>query len=218
MLGVTGFPRVQNYAKQCLGRVDVKFPTCLDATDVPQVLRRQLFKSPYRYRWNPELAQEQWWIDALTVDPVELLKKLRIIWRRGVPQPVLQSKVHNASVGTMPAVAAYIAVHPRFGTHVFFPYHGAKHGGDNKEDDGKMYEGFVYWHDKLSEDTLEFIKARDYYNRPDAMDKFGKKADRARKLRMLGDFDPKNFLVRARTLTLPPLPFTAAPPCGTSLL
>jgi len=178
---------------------------------MPQVLRRQLFKSDYQYRWDPELALDQWWIDALTVDPLELLQDRRVIWTADRPQPVLQTKVENASVGTMPAVAAYLAVHAKFGTHVFFPYHGAKHGGDDKEADGKMYEGFIHWHARVSEDVRDFIKHRDYYNQEKGMERFGANAGRSRKQRMEGAYDPHNFLVRARGLVLLPPALTTQP-------
>ena len=73
-----------------------------------------------------------------------MLAGRQIIWDKEQPQPVVQSPVKNASTGSLPAVAAYVAVHPDFGAHVFFPYHGAKYGRACKAEDGRMYGGVVW--------------------------------------------------------------------------
>lgn len=196
-----------------LGRVPVEYPKCYKNPDVPESIKRELFETGEQYLWDPTLAQNQWWIDALTIDPAALLADRQVIWDKEMPQPVLESPVENASIGQLPAVAAYVAVHPDFGAHVFFPYHGAKYGGACKAEDGRMYEGFVWWWDSLSADTLELIKHRGYYNQEDAIEKLMSSGDEPRKRRWQGTFDPKNFLVRRRLHYSAPasLPAVCAP-------
>jgi len=110
------------------------------------------------YMWDPQNGYDQWWIDALTVDPSQMLENMSGLWVHGEPQPVTSTKLGNASIGSLPKVMVYLVCHAKFGTHAFFPYHGAKHGGDAKDGEGKMYDGFQYWYSELTPEQREQLK------------------------------------------------------------
>lgn len=116
--------------------------------------------------WAESNYQHTWFIDALTIDPTELLSGEKGIWMRGVEQPVTQRKIENANIGSLPKILVYVAIHPKHGAHVFFPFHGAKHGGsaESKEQDKGMYEGYDFWHSELTEDEAQHLKSQRYYN------------------------------------------------------
>lgn len=204
----------------CLGKIPVEFPGYLTDTDVDVHIKREVQDLKDKYLWDPANAGNQWWIDGLTIDPSILLSNRKVIWQQGVSQPVLKSKMENASIGSLPKVTVYIAVHPAFGTHVFYPYHGAKHGGEFKGNPGKMYDGFQFWFSDFSEDMLQFIKERDYYNQERALVNFMKVASPARKVEMGAGFHAKNFIVRFTSHALGPcqncLATSSARSCATS--
>jgi hypothetical protein len=140
-------------------------------------------------RWDPEWRHEQWWFDAFTVDPAKLVHDLQIVWEAGTPQPVLSCKLENKSVGTTPRVLVYIGVHAKYGTHVWFPYNGARGGGEGE--DPKMWQGYQYWFTRLDNKHLEEVHRNSYYNHKRVYD-----SDQRLKNQKLGDaFDPKLFMV-----------------------
>lgn len=159
---------VQACAKQVLGQIKVTFPESFNTGWCKQIWGF-LFHPSYAYYWNPDNGKKQWWIDALSVDPSKSFDDLRGIWARGVPQPVVESKVHNSSIGSMPLILAYVAVHPDYGCHIFFPFHGAKHGGVDKLSHGTMYQGFRFWFHDCGPLELHKLTTMNYYNTEEAM-------------------------------------------------
>lgn len=118
------------------------------------------------YMWQPTNGEDQWWIDAFTVDPSKMLEGMTGLWETGIPQPVTRTRLENASVGTLPNITVYIAVHPTHGTHAFYPYHGAKGGGADKAADAKMYGGFKFWFSEMTAGQLGDIVEHQYCNQP----------------------------------------------------
>lgn len=89
-------------------------------------------------------------------------------------------------------VMAYLAVHPKFGTHVFFPYMGARHGGVDKEEEGNMYDGFVFWWHGADSLMLKRIISHNYYNSTKALEKASPFITHSMQQE---EFDPSMFLV-----------------------
>lgn len=163
--------------------------------------------------WNPEHFANQWFIDAFTVDPDELLKDRTGIYPRGRPRFVQQCDLINASVGSLPKVQVYIAVHQDFGTLVFYPYHGAKHGGRSEKKDANMYEGYRYWTSELSDTEKEQIRTSGYYNYSAAIEAIRKKGGGQWEDFNSGDFHPKHFTVRTLLRLQVPAAPSASPLC-----
>lgn len=192
------FADAQKYSKMCLGKVPVEFPSFFKDPDVPRRTETAyLFDKDYQYYWHPSNAENQWWLDGLRIDPSELIENQQVIFEHGMDQPVVQCKLANASVGSLPSVLVYIAVHKDFGTHVFYPYHGAKGGGGDKTETLHMYDGFRFWYSELKDDELKFIIERKYYNQAQGLKAFEKKGSDARRERLAGPFDADNFMVRS---------------------
>jgi len=153
--------------------------------------------------WNPDYGKEQWWFDALTIDPTKLLTGLKGIWMHGVEQPVTSTPLANASIGTLPKILVYIAVHQKHGTHIWFPYHGAKHGSADKDSDDQMYDGFKFWYSgKDEQDEQNWEKEKEkivklgYYNQPGGLDKFERLASKSQaEAFKTGTFHPDHFMV-----------------------
>jgi hypothetical protein len=59
--------------------------------------------------WHPDNSDNQWWVDAFTIEPTSLLTHSTVISKRGMKQDAVENPVANASVGTMPKVMVYIA-------------------------------------------------------------------------------------------------------------
>lgn len=180
--------RMQAAAKQVLGREEVVFPELYKSVGIygkaePDVAATwmHLLEPGHEIRWNPAYGKNQFWFDALTVDPSKLLTDQRGLWEHGVAQPVVATKMENANIGTLPKILVYIAVHQEFGTHIWFPYHGARHGTQDRESEGTMYEGFEYWDSNMSEEKLKEIILLHYCNTPESLKKFEKKASQERK-------------------------------------
>lgn len=198
---------MQACAKEGLGREDFTVPGIYDGgkseNDKYPALgpaTAHLFPSSEMYepwRWQQANYDNTWFIDALTIDPTALLAGRSGIFMRGFPQPVRQSLIENANVGSLPKVLVYVAVHPLFGAHVFFPFHGAKHGGnaEKKAADKGMYQGFEFWYEGLSDDELQYIKDCNYYNMEEIYELSELKA---------AAFDPRMFTVRDPPLPPPP--------------
>lgn len=122
----------------------------------------------YRYFWRPEHNQNQWHIDAFTCDPHDFVSSARGIKRRGAPQPPSSDPIMNFSVGQLPRMMVYIAVHAQHGTRVFYPYHGAK-GGNRKEGSEGTWDGYKYWTGTLEDEDAEQLMSFHYYNQEPAM-------------------------------------------------
>jgi hypothetical protein len=59
--------------------------------------------------WHPDNSDNQWWVDAFTIEPTSLLTHSTVISKRGMKQDAVENPWANASVGTMPKVMVYIA-------------------------------------------------------------------------------------------------------------
>lgn len=153
------------------------------------------------YMWDRVNGRDQWWIDAFTVDPTKMLEGMTGLWETGIPQPVIRTRLENASVGTLPNITVYIAVHPQHGTHAFYPYHGAKGGGGDKTGDGKMYEGFKFWFSEMTAGQLGDVVQHQYCNQPDGVSAFYDKASSAQQDMFeetpadATEFQPVHFMV-----------------------
>lgn len=148
------------------------------------------------YYWDPRNGYNQWLIDAFTTEPHKMMDMMTVLWPCGERQPVTETPMQNAHPESLPAVNAYIAVHAVHGTYVFFTYHGAKHGGPNKTDKGKMYDGFDFWYTHLSDAEREDIKKQQYYNQKEGLDAFYKRATEDEKKEFEeGEFHAKWFMV-----------------------
>ena len=197
---------MQATAKQVLGRVPATYPDLYKHVGLfePQSRRWEHLVESTGYEgpaWHPDFGEEQWWFDALTVDPTKLINDITGIWEHGTPQPVTSTKLENASIGTLPKILVYIAVHQVHGTHIWFPYHGAKHGSQDKEAEGAMYEGFKYWHTDLDELELQQIVKSGYYMQPKGLDKFKLTVNDGEQQAFANNaFDPNYFMVRASRL------------------
>ena len=199
---------MQDTAKQVLGRAPVTYPDLYSHVGLyePQSRRwEHLVQPTYQGNtWNPDFGQEQWWFDALTVDPDKLLTDIQGIWEHGTPQPVTSTKLENASIGTLPKILVSIAVHKQFGTHIWFPYHGARHGSLDREQEGAMYEGFQYWFSDMDPQELKTIVSKGYYMTSKGLDKYKLAVtDREQMAFMdVNNFDPQYFMVRFMCLGL----------------
>lgn len=187
---------VQACARQALGLDPVQFPKMYAKDPALMALPniRDAHEPGYEYYWSPDHYKNCWFCDALTIDPSELLADDKGIWERGTPQPVCQRRLENANIGSLPKILLYLAVHPDHGAHIFYPYHGAKHGGsaDTKFDEGKMYNGFEFWYTQLTPAELEHVRSRCYYVQASGV----RKMSATTRARMAAPgFNPQNFLV-----------------------
>ena len=149
---------MQNCAKQVLGRQAVTFPSFYKTEDGA----KRCFAPGYQYMWDPINGKQQWWIDAFTCDPRALGQQQKAILFKDSPAPVAMNDMLNASVGRLPVMLVYIAVHQHYGTRIFYPYHGAKAGKKS------AYEGYEYWMQDLTEREVEHLNDILYYNQPTA--------------------------------------------------
>lgn len=193
---------MQACAEQVLGRKAVQFPDLYANKEYLKGMFSNLF-GPTRqvYHWEHSKGYKQWWIDALTVEPTKLLHGMTGLWEHGIEQPVCVTDLENASIGTLPTVSVYIAVHAEHGTHAFYPHFGAKGGGKNRDAEGKVYDGFKYWHSDLPLETLQEIAALKYCNHPKAVQAFEAHATEEQKLAFhhvpttREEFNPDYFMV-----------------------
>ena len=185
----------QACAKQCLGLLPATIPPCYQDPYCKNTWD-YMFKPDFSFTWNPDFAHNQWWIDAFTVDPSKLILDMKGLWEHGTPQPVVSTRLENASLGTLPKIMVYMAVHPEFGSHVWFPYHGAKHGSGDREADTHMYADFHFWHHDVEGDLLERLKSMRYHNVARGLAAFDETASAAVKQLMKdGPFNPDFFMV-----------------------
>ena len=168
-------------AKQVLGRRPVDFPSFYKT----ERAAKRCFAPGYRYMWDPKNGQQQWWIDAFTCDPRALGQAMSGIQFKGAPPPVAQNDILNASVGRLPVMLVYIAVHQTYGTRIFYPYHGAKAGKQ------AAYEGYEYWTADLTDDEVKQLNDFVYYNQPGA-----RASARRAGCKPGADFDTAYFRVR----------------------
>lgn len=147
-------------------------------------------------RWDPSNGMNQWWVDAFSVDPSAMVEGLTGLWCRGTPQPIRNTKLENASVGTLPLILVYIAVHQQYGTYAWYPYHGARHGAVDEEGEKKMFQGFKYWFDDISEADKEDIVRNRYCNQPSAIEAYHNKSSKEEwEAFTTGKFNPRWFMV-----------------------
>lgn len=192
-----------------LGQIPVEYPEFYFKPDAPRLTRLAAQRArgrPQPFYWHPNFHKNQWFIDAFTVDPSDIVTTRKGLWIRGLPQPIMEGVMVNKSVGTAPKVLVYIGVHHDFGTHAWFAYHGAKHGGGaDKKVSAGMYEGFKFWHQELDAAARDFIQDRAYYNVAHGVEAFKKGASDAEKLEFAsGPFHPKYFMVRSSSCTSRP--------------
>lgn len=192
---------VQACALQVLGQQPVVFPECYKDAWL-QGLYKHLFNEDYNFMWKHENGFDQWWIDALTVDPHKMLEGMSGLWEHGRPQPVTTTYLQNASPGSLPSVMVYLAVHPKFGTHAFYPYHGAKGGGAVKTGAGKTFDGFKFWFSDMKPAEVAQIVSKQYCNQPDGVTKFMKHASELDKkaFAAVDGFNPDYFMVCSLSL------------------
>lgn len=198
---------VQACANQILGNTDVVFPPqlkdiCNGKFHYLYSRKRQAtgeVMAGRKHKWKPANGYEQWWVDALTVDPSHMLGGTGL-WEHGRPQPASCTPLENASVGSLPAIMVYLVAHPEFGTHAFFPYHGAKHGSvcDKATGAKALYQGFDYWYTGVPEAVLKLIVKLGYCNKPSGIAKFediNKNNPEEIRLFREGPFNPRFFMV-----------------------
>ena len=153
-----------------------------------------LFQATHNVFWQPDCFLDCWYIDALTVDAHKLAAEIKGVWDKTAgPPPDVASNAANTNIGTLPKVMVYIACHREYGTRAFFLYHGAKHGGkaSDKANAGRMYDGFTFWYQNLTNAQLDHIKRMSYFSSVDTLDKFEKRAgEAARKAMGSSAFDP----------------------------
>jgi hypothetical protein len=77
--------------------------------------------------WHPDNSDNQWWVDAFTIEPTSSSHST-VISKRGMKQDAVENPVANASVGTMPKVMVYIAVHAVHGVFVSWVNTGSTMG------------------------------------------------------------------------------------------
>ena len=191
---------VQECARQVLGLDPVQLHSAYqDGHLVYPDGEKGMYNDMYtrNFYWKHSRGFKQWWIDALTVDPTKLLLDRQGIWEYGRDQPVHESALVNAHLGSMPAVMVFLAAHQEHGTHAFFPYHGAKHGAVDKTGVKKLYEEFDYWYTKLPAATKAQIVKLGYCNTPKAIEHFRKTASPQEwaEFRDTSKFNPLFFLV-----------------------
>jgi len=182
-----------------LGRIPVEYEPYHFREDAEGLYAaRRVHTRSTPFYWNPDFFHRQWFIDAFTVDPADIVADRTGISIKGEPQPIMESEIAHMTVGRLPKVMVYIAIHEKRGVHAFFAYHGAKHGGKaDKKADAKMYEGFDFWYQTLSDEHKAFIKERNYYNCEESVEKFRKRVSaQAFKAFQEGPFHPKYFMVR----------------------
>lgn len=193
--------RLQDCARQLLGHIPVQYPAYhfeAGAAGLYAAQRTRARELPFY--WNPEFFQNQWFIDAFTVDPSDIVMDRKGICVMGEAPPIMESQLVNVSVGGLPKVMVYIAVHQKHGVHAFFAYHGAKHGGTaDKRAEADMYAGFDFWYERLSPEEKAHIIERNYYNTPESVAAFKKRSSAsAFKAFTDGPFHPKHFMVRSQ--------------------
>lgn len=83
---------LQDCAKQILGLQPITYPPCYKQGLCGEAWSF-VCEPGYTMHWKPEWGSNQWWIDALTVDPSKLLEDMKGLWEYGTPQPIQESKV-----------------------------------------------------------------------------------------------------------------------------
>jgi hypothetical protein len=121
--------KTQSCAKQILGMLPREWPSW-----VPRSLQ------PLgNWFWNPDNSKNQWFIDAFTIDPTGMLRKVTVIGMRGVAQEAVENPMANASIGSVPKIMVYIAVHAKYGIHLFYVNSGSTRGKVNAFKDFKNW-------------------------------------------------------------------------------
>ena len=197
---------VQANARQILGEEDVEYPdmyreekcqhTCgrfgCTGYGVIDALGNPL--PPVRTRWNHSRGRNQWCIDGFKIDPAKMMEEESGIWERGVEQPVQEVPVAHASPGSVPSIAAFIAVHEKYGTRIFYPKLST--GGGQKH----SYEYYTWWTTTITAVEEARLRGRYYYCNDQALDNGAKEqgTDKPTLLQQMRDskFDPSFFLVR----------------------
>ena len=184
---------VQGCARQNQGVDPVQFPMFYKepanfseeppcGNPVPELFGTKTTVPRKQYHWQQSNGGNQWHIDGFTCDPRVLCKAFKGIRFRFMPQPVSQNAALNASVGSMPSMLVYIAVHKLYGTYIFYPYLGAKGGSQSR----KTWEDYEYWGVNITEDELKHINEVLYYNQRPAR-------PAARRAMNAEDFDTSKF-------------------------
>lgn len=198
---------VQACARQVLGLEDVNWPAyyhefdcqhCCHAhgacTGYGLINNEHVCLPPAPARWAHERGYNQWFIDAFKIDPAKLMEEEYGIWERGVEQPVQEVSVHNASPGSVPTLTAFIAVHAKLGTRIYFPKLACGGGHADSWDD------FTWWTTWLTDEEKERIKRRCYYNMDSALR--GCQLPRVREQMQEAAFCEQWFLVSSSSLNL----------------
>ena len=170
--------RAQMYLRPAPAPGSVKGPDSFSAQTVPVSGQWVDVSDPrYRYHWHPMFVQQQWCIDAFTVDPHDFLQGLTAIRIKGKSVPVAQNGLLNKSVGQLPRMHVYIAVHAKHGTRVYFPRTGAQGGGRGAARDA-VYAGYGLWYETLDAQSREQLRTFLYYNQAKAAEAVRQQAEK----------------------------------------
>lgn len=92
---------VQKCAKQVLGQIPVEWGTTYDNKEIAAAMR-EVWTHDLVYTWCHDNGYDQWWIDALTIDPSQLVEDEEGIGMPGMEKLVIENDLVNASVGSVP--------------------------------------------------------------------------------------------------------------------
>lgn len=200
---LTSILRVQRCANEILGKEPVTFPEYYADPVCKEACQQYgIFDPGYDYRWSHANGQNQWFIDAYTLDASKMLSDEVGIWEAGIPQPVQEVSVAHASPGAAPKVQVFIATHVKLGTLAFYPYHSSRGGRQNS------FTDFKWWVTELTEEDVKAIVKFSHYVPDGAL----AKAKAEVRASVTSEFDVDNFLVCHSFLT--PLRFPAAAAAG----
>lgn len=138
----------QRCAKQISGERPCEYPDW-----VPDELKKAT-----GYMWHPDNSDNQWWVDAFTIEPTGMMSQSTVISQRGMKQDAVENPVANAGVGTMPKIMVYIAVHAVHGVFVSWVNTGSTMGRVG------AYDGFKRWTDDLSDIDKVYVSQFHHFN------------------------------------------------------
>jgi len=150
--------------------------------------------------YQPKWLDNNFYIDAFTVEPEKQFCAQQAVWPKGVPLPVVESHFAGAKPGSVPHIMVYMGNHRQFGSVPLFLIHGMKGGGKQalKFLANGMYAGCITWLDQLTPEEQDSLRKVHYCNQPKALKKWCNKAtttDDDKEDMACGPIDSKFFLV-----------------------
>lgn len=83
--------------------VHVRFPAFYEKGEMAEHTKH--VRDPdFRFYWNPEWFNENWYFDAFTIEPEKMIAHRSGLWERGKHKPIVESLIANASPGSLPHV------------------------------------------------------------------------------------------------------------------